>query len=157
VQLKPNDIVTCMDRDSFFYERQGVVRRVQLRLLGEDPEVAVFFDKESCVDSLRREEWENGAEEIFSPGLLRRDDDWEPRTYADRLFSRCWHTVRVVRKPPDPELPCQVEGCCSKQERVIWVNIWGTVLNTHVCDDHAEQFHGCRLDSFPWRKEASAA
>lgn len=153
--LRPGNIVTDLEAASCYYEKQGLVVNVQLRLW-EAPEVTVRFDRELFPYHLSDDECLNGIFTVYHPDLLRADNDWEPEVYARRLFKNDWHSLTTLVLSLNSEDPCMVEGCAHRQERTAWFNIWGTVCNAHLCEHHATHYHGRCGESFPWIKKLSA-
>jgi len=65
-----------------------------------------------------------------------------------------WMAVFLAKDPFVPGSQCQHQGdgngCPQTATSRILVNIWGTIAEYEVCDDHAS-FHGKLLDDFPAR------
>lgn len=84
---------------------------------------------------------------------LRQDADWTPKNRANKLFTRSgWHSLSTLTEPINPTKECMHKDCVDgKRTTRIMVNIWGSVCEYDVCDVHATQYHGSRLDDFPSR------
>lgn len=152
--LKTDDVVTDIDPESSFHEIQGQVVRIQY-CFWDPPEVLVRFDRELFPEQfdILRPDHEDTVYEIYELGELRKDKDWEPEVHARRLFGNRYHTINTLRASLDPGKPCMVDECPHNQDKVIWVNICGSVCNVYVCDEHARHFQtwSC-MDAFPWRQ-----
>lgn len=155
--FKPGDVVTDLDPESMYFGKQGEVLSVQ-NCFWEPPEVLVRFARELYMGYLEKDECIFGVSSIYRPDELRLDEDWEPEAYAQRIFGGNWHHVRTLKASLDKSEPCMVEGCPCNQKEVSWVNIWGTVINVYVCEDHARYFkkYSC-MDAFPHRKSKQSA
>ena len=153
--LKPGDVVTDLDRNSMFWEKQGQVEHVQL-CFWTPPEVTVRFDRELYPYSLGFDEHVDGVRFVYRERDLRHDIDWEPKVYAERYFKGDWNTVFTTPVPLDPAKPCMAEGCPHTQVKTLWINECGNVANVHVCAEHAKLYTKYpRMDSFPWRQQSA--
>jgi hypothetical protein len=152
--IRPGNIVTDMDPESRFQGKQGEVEEVQY-CFWSSPEILVRFER--FLETFRP--WqESGEDEKFVRFLydeleLRIDADWTPEMYAKRRFGDRFHSLRVYNQSLNISEFCMVDNCSHNQVKVVWINIWGTVMNVYVCDEHSKhyQVYSCG-DSFPWRK-----
>lgn len=154
--FKQGDIVTVMEPESTRHEEQGRVAEVQL-CFWEPPEVLVCFDRERPLSYLTLEPPAIDSR-VYRPNQLRRDDDWRPEVYADRLFRDRWHHISCHPEALDPAKPCMHADCPELQAEVVWINIWGSVFNVYVCPGHAKHHrrYPC-MDSFPFRQNTQEA
>ena len=152
--IKPGNVVTDIDPESRFEGKQGEVEDVQC-CLWDPPEILVRFDRflESSFLS-RREEDEKFVRFIYEEHELHVDTDWAPEMYARRKFGSKFHSICTCSHPLDTTALCMVDECPYNQEKIVWINIWGTVLNVYVCTRHAKfyEVYSCG-DSFPWRRD----
>lgn len=153
--IRVGDIVTDLEQDSCYFEKQGCVVAIQFRFWGY-PEITVRFDTALYPYYIPEDELSEGIYEVYPPRSLRKDADWDPAVHARRLFKDKWHSVQLLNMPLNSDDLCMVEGCGLNQQQTVWFNTWGTVCNAHVCSRHAPQYHGLCGDSFPWRKGMSA-
>ena len=82
----------------------------------------------------------NGICIVYKPHELKVLSDWPPEVYANRLFRGRWHHVSTFKENLDVAKPCLIENCSELQEETVWVNIWGSVYNLHVCSEHAKHY-----------------
>lgn len=81
------------------------------------------------------------------------ESDSLPAMRANRKFGpNKWHTVNYYSEPFQPGTPCQHDGCDVLAAARIMVNIWGSVCEVDVCEEH-RSFDGKLLDEFPWKKK----
>jgi hypothetical protein len=143
--------VTDIDPSSIFEGKQGEVVGVQFRFW-QPAEIRVKFDRNLDPYQVGYGMVEKDPVFLYSRKELRKDSDWTPETYARRKFGKYWHSISVRKSPLDPTQLCCVEDCPHTQKHVVWVNIWGTVINVYLCDEHAKYYRywSC-MDSFPHR------
>lgn len=85
---------------------------------------------------------------------------WNDELRIKAVFrDRTWHSACLARNPLMPGSLCHHEGsdgrgCIAVATSRILVNIWGTVAEYEVCDEHT-WYHGKLLDDFPLRKAVS--
>ncbi|MFC1598532.1 hypothetical protein ACFL2U_00775 [Patescibacteria group bacterium] len=81
---------------------------------------------------------------------LQKEEDWNWENRAILLFGESsFHHVYTYKDEFVAGQPCKHRDCEQPTTRRIMVNIWGTVMEKDVCAQHAEQYHGKRLDEFP--------
>jgi hypothetical protein len=148
--LSVGDVVTVL-LDCGYKGKQGEVVAV-VHDRDEDGPVVVRFDKH---DHFRYFGPDDKVPDIrFQESDLRRDQHWSIEVLARRLFNQMWHSLQYFKDPLDPTKACMHEGCDQMRSRRIAVNIWGTVCEADVCDQHSERYHGKMVELFPWRKAA---
>jgi hypothetical protein len=69
-----------------------------------------------------------------------------PEMRANRLFPRHWNQIYTRKAPFVAGQRC--DACQSPTTSRILVNIWGTVVEYDVCEEHAS-YHGQMVDDFP--------
>jgi hypothetical protein len=74
-----------------------------------------------------------------------------PEMRANRLFGRMmWHSTYTFKKAFAGGA-CNHKQCPAAATRRIMVNIWGSVCEYDVCEEHGAEYHGKLLDEFPAR------
>jgi hypothetical protein len=144
--LKKGTIVTILAPKSDFNGKQGEIvswdEKNKLYIIKLNPRFEYLVGAGLSGDDkyVRFEETE-----------LRTEDDWEPLNKVHTLFGRdMWHTVEYSESKFVPGEECCHQGCHKKASRRIMVNVWGTVLEEDVCDEHAKMYHGKCIDGpFP--------
>ena len=148
-QIVVGCIVTDMDGDSSFLNKQGVVHKI------EGGVVTVRFDCDMYPYMRTYEVIEKRWIDIDydDPKYLRCDTEWSVDNQVKALFGyqNC-SLIRTLKNPIDPNQPCMVNACDGKQTHVMWWNCWGTVSQVYVCEAHHKEHNGRSSDSFPYRE-----
>jgi len=141
-----SDIVTVVKEDSFLRNEQGEVIGTEDK--DTETEIIVFFGEEvSIIDYVTTD-----GKKIFyfGPDELRKEIDWNPEVKANRTFGHSmWHTVRYDKSPLGPDDECDIKGCPDRPSKRGMINIWGTVYELNLCDEHHEHYNGKCMDDIP--------
>ncbi len=158
--FKPGDIVTDVNPENVFYEKQGQVVCVQLRFW-EEPEVWVMFGRTLYPYSLPPKGGDDRAKFLyfqFEEKDLKLEDGKMARAYhamrkAQTIFGEKWHSLELHRNSLDQTKKCMENACGSKQTEEVLVNVWGTVRNVFLCEHHAVTYrkYPC-MDAFLFDK-----
>ena len=145
------NIVTVIYPDSFFFNFQGEVVKIEENKKEGRKSIGVRFDEQYlCM-------WHDyypGKIIYFGEKDLRTEADYSLEHKVNSLFSKTmWHTLYTLKNPLDPQKLCMHEGCPKKQEKKIMLNAWGVVQESYVCAEHAKKYHGMCVDMFPYRKD----
>jgi hypothetical protein len=149
--IKKGSVVTVVDGDSVFVQKQGVLEE---DALSPDQEVKVrFYGEYSYLFGSSFPE--DGEIVVFPAKELRKDADFTPQNKADRLFGRNqYHHLREMNEPFDPRARnlCQSKRCYEETTQRILVNVLGAVCEYETCDECAKRWNGKMVEDFPVKK-----
>ena len=156
VRIDPNE--KCFERDYSLRGKCGEVVAVD-SARGEysvQVDMGRNFRAKSWPDYERLEQgvgW-------FMPGELELQEGWTSITRAEFLFVHSVNVVYSLSKPWHPENRCMHEDHTDEDAplavRRAMVNVWGTVQEIDVCEEHLDQDGRC-ADDVPYRKAAEKA
>ena len=86
---------------------------------------------------------------FFEPEQLSEGKGWDPMQRMLALFGSAW-SLFTRDSSLETDDGCQVKGCAKAAQRKGLVNLWGMVYEVDLCEEHFDQYHGTRRDSFPW-------
>ena len=141
------DIVTVRCPKSTFDGAQGEVVKVLPESEEEDVMVKLGPAKSYLVGHCLTEEegWI-----AFYEKDLRKDEDWDWENRVILTFGKNnWHTVFTKKEKFVPDQPCDHRDCDQLTTRRILVNVWGSVIEHDVCEQHAKHYNGKCVDEFP--------
>ena len=98
------------------------------------------------------EEFKENGLTRFSGKNLDVVNDFPVEIKAERLFGNTYMRLFVLDKPLDKSSECKHKDCTQKVGKRAMVNIWGSVYEVDVCDDHFVEYNGHLIDDFPWKK-----
>jgi len=88
----------------------------------------------------------------FTEKELEKRNDWDIELRCYRLFKNMYHRIYIFNSPFNPHNICCIQGCQENNSQRILVNIWGSVGELDVCEQHASQYHGKCVESVPVKK-----
>ncbi len=143
MNLRLGDPVTVINAKSAHKGEQGIVT-----MLGSAAKKLVG------VDFGPSNGWQLGLHECIymKEKELRKDNDLAPENRVKRVFrSDSWHRLYTLKTPFSLENDCMHEGCEKKAVLRALVNLWGSIHDFDVCEDHAD-WHGKYADVFPVKR-----
>jgi hypothetical protein len=150
MNLQIGNIVIVKDYASVFYDQEGIIKAfcADTRAIVHFPYYHDFFyethDEEPILYAA-----------IMGQKNLLLKKRFSPRLIANALFGENnWHCYYSCETILNRTEPCQHENCQNHAELRAIMNCWGTVFETDLCLFHWAEYHGVRLDSFPFRKKS---
>ena len=149
--IKKDDVVTILNEELLFHECQGQVVEI---VDDGDPDGNIGVKIGPKDEYLLGYCWNEDQKTVrFTEDELRVDQDWCIENKIIALYGRDrWHHAYSLGEPLNTEKECMHEDCPDKCKQRIMVNIWGSVYEIDVCDNHAKKWHGMCADSFPFKK-----
>lgn len=142
-ELKPTDNVLIVVPDTHdFHKAYGKVKKVIA------DQVLVSFGLEFS-DLFRYGDTEDKRIEKFDKKeVVKFNPDDHPEIKANLVYGENrYHHLYITTYKFSPENDCICKGCDKKAHKRILFNVWGTVREYDVCEEHAK-FDGWCGDSF---------
>lgn len=146
-ELEVNNIVTVTMEGSYLMGQQGEVVEIVEDGDEDGPVGVLFYPVQLFHHTSRREE----RIVRFQRDELRIDPHWSAKSRAWQLFPNSYHSTVSLKFPFSTRNSCMYEGCEHPVARRVVVNIWGTVIERDVCQQHS-YWEGKCAESFPAKK-----
>ena len=154
--------VVRIDPDEKCFERDYSLRGKYGEVVDVDPEKGEYSVQVDMGRNFRKRgiiEYERLTEGVgwFMPSELDLQEGWTPLTRADFLFVLSVNVVYSLKLPWSSDNRCMHEDHTDEDAppavRRAMVNVWGTVQEIDVCQEHLDQDGRC-ADDVPYRKTA---
>lgn len=146
--IQNGSIVTVIEDGRYFCGFQGFVEK-------ENPEgtFRLKFGRHREGDVQRHVSMNGESVLDFMADELREDPEFTPENRARDLFPNvAVYRVWTLGGSVETEKLCMRKGCKDFRSRRIMVNAWGTVCEADTCEKCGDDFHGKRVDEFPYKE-----
>ncbi len=143
-ELKPgDDVLIIVPDDDYFHGADGVVKSIG------DEKVTVEFGKEYYSIFSHMGRYNETTEEFESNELQKFDIVYHLEIKATRIYGRDhFHHLYQIPYRFSPKNDCMHHDCTKKSTKRIIFNVWGSVCEYDVCDEHAKSNDGYCGDEF---------
>jgi hypothetical protein len=141
-------LVKVVSKETLYFEKFGEVVEIS-NGSKEDGSIGIRFDIDDLFYAVSSEE---NCVVRFKPQELSVVTDTPVQYLAKKLFRNLYHSTRELSFSFSPKNFCMYEGCQNKATKRAVTNIWGTVIEVDVCDEHHTMCHGKCGEIFPISK-----
>jgi hypothetical protein len=150
MNLQIGNIVIVKDYASAFYGQEGIIK-------------AFCADTRAIIHFPYYHDFLYGLYDknpILYAAIIRQENLLPKKGFSHHLIANAlfgennWNYYYSCETILNRSEPCQHENCPNRSELRAIMNCWGTVFEADLCLLHWVEYHGMRLDSFPFRKKS---